>query len=84
MGFTVYSYRRLWLFGVPRQLGAYYCIRAYIITIITAWFIKRMRFKSNASNRACVRSDDRNTKQIAMAQATLEGLSVQENPTRKS
>ena len=45
-----------------------------------------MRFKSNASTRACVRSDDRNTKQnavIAMAQATLEGFAVQENPTRK-
>jgi len=46
-----------------------------------------MRFKSNASTRACVKSDDWNTKQnavIAMAQATLEGFAVQENPTRKS
>jgi len=45
-----------------------------------------MHFKSNASTRA-LRSDDRNTKQnavIAMAQATLEGFAVQENPTRKS
>jgi len=36
-----------------------------------------MCFKSNASTRACVRSDDRNMKQnavIAMAQATLEGF----------
>jgi len=36
-----------------------------------------MHFKSNASTRACVRSDDRNVKQnaiIAMAQATLEGF----------
>ena len=34
-----------------------------------------------------VRSDDWNTKEnavIAMAQATLEGFAVQENPTRKS
>jgi len=50
-----------------------------------------MRFKSNASTKAVrsagSRSDDQNTKQnavIAMAQATLEGFAVQENPTRKS
>ena len=27
------SYRRLWLFSAPRQLGAYYYISAYIITV---------------------------------------------------
>ena len=27
------QYRRLWLFSAPRQLGAYYCISAYIITV---------------------------------------------------
>jgi len=26
-------YRRLWLFSAPRQLGAYYYISAYIITV---------------------------------------------------
>jgi len=43
-----------------------------------------MRFKLNASTRECVRSDDQNAKQnavIAMAQATLEGFPIQENPT---
>jgi len=27
------TYRRLWLFSAPRQLGAYYYISAYIITV---------------------------------------------------
>jgi len=45
------------------------------------------RFYKDPVRSAGSRSDDRNTKQytvIAMAQATLEGFDVQENPTRKS
>jgi len=30
---TLYMYRRLWLFSVPRQLGTYYYTSAYIITV---------------------------------------------------
>ena len=77
-------YHRLWLFSAPHQLAAYYYISAYIITVTR--LIKHMCFKLNASTRVCVnllRSDHRNTKQnavVAMAQATLEGFAVQENP----
>ena len=82
------AYRRLWLFSAPRQLGAYYYISAYIITVtwpglLSACALSRIIDTScvistiaNTSTRACVRSDDRNAKQnavIAMAQATLEG-----------
>jgi len=31
IGFS--NYRRLWLFSTPRQLGAYYYISTYIITV---------------------------------------------------
>jgi len=32
MGLPI-TYRRLWLFSAPRQLGAYYYISVYIITV---------------------------------------------------
>jgi len=77
-------YRRLWLFSVPHQLGAYYYIRIHYITVtrpglLSACALNRML----QLERVCVnllRSDDRNTKQntvIAMAQ---EGFAVQGNP----
>jgi len=81
------NYRRLWLFSAPRQIGAYYYISAYIITVTRPGLLSACAIKPIASTIACVRSHDQNTKQnavIAMAQATLEGFAVQENPTRKS
>ena len=77
-------YHRLWLFSVPRQLGAYYYISAYIITLkrpglLSACALNRML----RLERACVnllRSDDQNTKQNAVIAMAQEGFAVQRNP----
>ena len=80
----IWRYCRLWLFSAPRQIGAYYYISAYIITVTRPGLLSACAFNRMLRLE---RSDDRNTKQnavIAMAQATLEGFAVQENPTRNS
>ena len=82
------SYHRLWWFSAPRQLGTYYYISAYIITVTRPGLLSTCALNRMLQlEHDCVRSDDWNTKQnaiIAMAQAMLEGFAVQENPTRKS
>jgi len=42
------TYRRLWLFSAPRQLGAYYYISTYIITVIRPGLLSAC-----ALNREC-------------------------------
>ena len=55
------SYRRLWLFSAPRQLGTYYYISAYIVTVTRPdYFIFSFHFKlTDPQGYAVYNSNDR-------------------------